>query len=139
MFKVFGSSGRKYCWRRRGQLLSDSQVYPKAKHGGGNIMVWGCFTCHGVGYLCRINQSLDAELYRQILDIDFKGTLAFYNLEKDKIIFQQDNDPKHTAKLTKQWFIDNQIPLLEWPVQSPDLNPMEYLWSEIDSRLGNLS
>jgi hypothetical protein len=54
----------------------------------------------------------------------------------EKVPFQQDNNPKHTAKTTQELIWDKSLNILEWPSQSPDLNPSNIsgeTWKELCS------
>ena len=75
--------------------------------------------------MCRIEGNMNAELYTQILGGEMKMSADFL-FPRGHFVFQHDNDSKHTARLTRQWLEGHEIKVLDWPAQSPDMNPMEH-------------
>ena len=119
-FELFGQKRRSRVWRKPGEALKEENIQKTVKHEGGNIMVWGCFAWSGIGNLVQIEGIMTAEGYIDILCDNLKESLLKLDLGNN-FIFQQNNNPKHTAKKTTVLFKSNKAKLLEWPPQSPDL------------------
>ncbi len=61
-FSLFNSDGRQYVWRRPGEALKEECLTPTVAHGGGSILVWGCFSAKGVGNLVKIDEIMTKEV-----------------------------------------------------------------------------
>jgi hypothetical protein len=74
-------------------------------------MLWGCFSAARTGRLVRIEGTLNGAKYRKILDENLLQ--SGNNLRQGRrFTFQQDNDPKHTAKATLEWLQNNNVKVL---------------------------
>uniref|UniRef100_A0AAZ3RHR5 Transposase Tc1-like domain-containing protein n=1 Tax=Oncorhynchus tshawytscha TaxID=74940 RepID=A0AAZ3RHR5_ONCTS len=92
-FEIFGSNLLVFVRRRVGEHMISTCVVPTVKHGGGGVMVWGCFAGDTVCDLFRIQGTLNQHGYHSILQqYAIPSGLRLLGLS---FVFQQDNDPTH--------------------------------------------
>ncbi len=117
-------------WRKKGEKsVVRTMKYPTKVH------VWGCISNHGFGCIYVFSKTLESKrmvhIYKHKL---LPSARNHYSSTNDWDLFE-DNDPKHTSGLCTQWKAANQINRLDWPVNSPDLNPIENVWGLMKSQL----
>uniref|UniRef100_A0A1A7WMT2 Uncharacterized protein n=1 Tax=Iconisemion striatum TaxID=60296 RepID=A0A1A7WMT2_9TELE len=95
-------------------------VASTVKHGGGSVMVWGCFAGSRVGDLYRVRGTLNQNGYHSILQR--YAVPSGMRLVGQGFILQVQAMPKLPQEKRTRW----------WPAQSPDLNPMKLVWDELD-------
>lgn len=122
---------RQYAWRTPTEKWDTRCLQGTVKHDK-KINVWGGFTWNGVSNLHRIRGIMDKHMYRQILIHQAMPSANRLFSDGQPWIFQQDNDPKHTSGVAMRYLANKGVEVLEWVGQSPDLNPIENLWSDID-------
>ncbi len=129
----FGNQGPRV-WRKSGEAqnpccLKSSVKFPQS------VMIWAAMSSAGVGPLCFLKSTVNAAIYQEILE-HFHASFCWQALWRcADFIFQQDLAPAHTAKGTKSWFNDHGVTVLDWPANSPDLNPIENLWGIVKRKM----
>ncbi len=110
-------------WRKSGEAqntccLKYSVKFPQS------VMIWAAMSSAGVGPLCFLKSTVNAAIYQEILEHVMLPSADKLYGDAD-FIFLQDLAPAHTAKGTKSCFNDYSVTVLDWPTNSPDLNPRE--------------
>ena len=113
--------------RKDGKAYSPKNMVPTVKFGGCRIIIWGCISAKGVGKISVIDGKMNAQKYKQILEENFMSSVTSHKIPSDYIFLKYD-DPKHTNKFTKKLLSENNVNVLQWPSQFPDLSPIENLW-----------
>ncbi|GFY30648.1 transposable element Tcb2 transposase [Trichonephila clavipes] len=91
-------------WRKNKTALEPKNVLSTLKYGGGNVMVWECVAHNGASNLAFIDNKMNALAYIDVLRRSLLDSAKKLSME-NTFIFQQDNDPKHTAIVTKTWLL----------------------------------
>ena len=100
-------------------------------------MVWGAISASGTGDFLKIDGIMDKKVYHNILVRN--GVPSGSRLIGPGFIFQEDNDPKHSSNdcwnYLRQKESAGALKMMDWPPQSPDLNPIEQIWGELENKL----
>ena len=132
---LFGSDGRRYCWKQRGAPQNSNQFIRTKNYGGGSVMIWACFGAFGQGGASRINCTINSAGYCHILERTLTPSVTFCVGDEQKWQLQQDNASVHVSRYSKRFIARKGWELLTMPPCSPDLNPIENLWSVVKRRM----
>jgi transposase len=136
-FQGEGHSGRVYVRRPVGEAANPAYSIAHKPHPVA-VPAWGCFSAAGPGYMAMFEGSLDAAGLRDIFRDYLLPTVNEHFGDGADWWLLHDNDPgRHKSHVLRTWMHNNYVRPLDFPPYSPDLNPIENLWADMDKRMAN--
>ncbi len=120
--------------RRKGEELHEDCVVSTVKHPT-FVMMWGCISSKGVGALYPVVGTMRQDQYRKVLESRLIPQIERWFGNAEEFTFMHDGAPCHTAKSVKTYLQGKNIPVLAWPGNSPDMNPIENIWAILKRRM----
>jgi transposase len=131
------SSTRSFVWMKTTKGLDPRLVVPTVQGGGSKIMTWACITKYGFHDMVLHEDTVNAERYIDTLREYLLPIINRY-FPRQCFLFQQDGASVHIAHAVTEFLETENVPLLEWPPCSPDLNIIENVWHYLKLKLKKL-
>lgn len=91
-------------------------------------MVWSVISAKGMGRLYIVEGTMRQDQYKRVLETRLLPQVKEWFPGEDNYIFMHDSAPCHKAKSVTAFLTKENIAVLPWPGNSPDMNPIENMW-----------